>query len=329
MSIGMRSAASTAALALTLALAAPAHAEKVRVAHAGSGASYLSMYAAVENGYYKGQGIDIERTDVPGAASTPALIAGDLEFTFSASVAIGAIMKGARLKVVFVTGDRPTYRIWARPEFNAITDLKGQQMGIVARGDTSEIAMRAFLLKRGLSGNYLAYTPLGFSGNRLAALMSGALPASIILVHENHTLENAREQRIRFLYDMTDDVRMVFSGVATTDALISANPDLVRRFVLATQQGMASVKADKKRAIALLGKYAGIPEAAAAEDYESNATAYLLTGIANDEVKSNEIKVRLDMLDMSADKAPPASQIFDMQFAEAGVKKMAADNWKP
>ena len=321
--------AASAALALAL-MAAPAAAQqvqKVKVAHAGTGATYLSMYAAIDKGYYKAQNIEVERQDAAGGVSTPALMAGDLDFTFSASVAVGAIMKGARLKVVFVTGDRPTYQIWAGPKDNSIEDMKGQQIGIISRGDTSEIAMRAFLLKRGLSGNYVAYTPLGFSNNRLAALFSGALPVSIVLVNERDQVQNDPQKRAHLLYDMVGDVRMVFSGVATTDALIAKDPDLVRRFVMATQQGMALIKSNKKEAVRILMKYANYKEEVADHDVDLNVANFLATGIATDEVQNNETKVRLEMLEM--DKAPPLSQIFNMSFAQAGVKKMADDKWKP
>ncbi len=42
--------------------------------------------------------------------------------------------------MLLVGEDRPDWQIWAtKPEIKSFDDLKGQQIGVVSRGDTGEI----------------------------------------------------------------------------------------------------------------------------------------------------------------------------------------------
>ncbi len=72
------------------------------------------------------KGIDVELVQAGGGVATPALIAGDLQFSGSPAAAISAILKGAKLKVLFITNDHAAYQLWARADIKTIADLKGQ-----------------------------------------------------------------------------------------------------------------------------------------------------------------------------------------------------------
>ncbi len=111
-----------------------------------------------------------------GGVATPALISGDLQFSGSPSVALSADMKGAKLKAIFVGSDQSGFQLWVQPEIKKFEDLKGKQIGIISRGDTTEIGLRYILAKRNLPADFLAYTPLGTGIARARRARIGQLP---------------------------------------------------------------------------------------------------------------------------------------------------------
>src|SRR5258708_37474204 len=102
-------------------------------------------------------------------------------------------MKGARLKVLAVWEDRPSWQIWTtKPEIKTFQDLKGLQVGILSRGDTGEVAIRYVLKQQGLPQDFVSYTPMGSSlGTRMAVVRAGSLPAAVLQPAEVETLRGA------------------------------------------------------------------------------------------------------------------------------------------
>src|SRR5262249_2447215 len=147
-------AALAAALLAGLALPAQA-ADKVRVSYPTLTSSYIFFFTAIDKGFYKEEGIDLEIVEAGGDVPAPALVSGDMQFSTSGSSAISGIMKGAKLKVLLVGEDRPSWQIWsAKPEIKTVKDLKEKQIGIISRGDTGEVAVRYILKKQGLPADY-------------------------------------------------------------------------------------------------------------------------------------------------------------------------------
>ena len=115
---------------------------------------YGALLVGTDQGYFAGEGIDVELVQAGGGVATLALIAGDLQSTGSPSVAISAALRGARLKVLFVGEDHSAFQLWAQPEIKRFEDLKDQPVGIISRGDTTEIALRYILAKRNLPDDF-------------------------------------------------------------------------------------------------------------------------------------------------------------------------------
>jgi hypothetical protein len=170
------------AAVLSVALCGPVAAEKLRVTYPNINGSYIYFFGAIDRGYYREEGLDLEVIEVGGGTATAALMSGDVQFSTSGSSAVSAIIRGAPLKVLLVGEDRPDWQIWSsHPEIRALEDLRGQQIGIISRGDTGEIGIRYLLMKRGLPGDYVAFTPIGSSvAARLVVMSNGSLPAGIL-----------------------------------------------------------------------------------------------------------------------------------------------------
>lgn len=326
-----RTALHTALLVLAgSALPAKARAaDNVKISYVVPTVEYGALLVGIDQGYFAEEGIEVELVQAGGGVATPALIAGDLQFTGSPSVAISAVLRGAHLKVLFVGEDQSAFQLWAQPEIKRFEDLKGKSVGVISRGDTGEIALRYILAKRNLPDDFISYTPLGTGTPRVAALLSGSFPAALIDAGEVRDMGKAGKiGKLHLLLDLHKEVHMTFGGHATSDAFIASNPDLVRRTMRALLKGLALVKSSRAATIATLVKH-GSTEDAAAASYDTSAALLSPTAIVSDKDQQFELKLRAHMLGIAEDEVPPPAQFFDFSFVRQAAAELKQENWKP
>lgn len=306
--------------------------DHVKVSYPNLNGSYIYFFTAVQKGYYKDEGFDLEVIETGGGPATAALVSGDLQFSTSGSSAISAIMKGAKLKVLLVGEDRPDWQVWStHPGINKFDDLKGQQIGIVSRGDTGEIGIRYYLMQHNLPSDYVAFTPMGSSvGTRMAMVKSGTLPAALLHPGDVEILKGAGGlDKGKMLVDLRQEVRSTFNGLATSESLVQKNPDLVERFVRATRKGMIFARNNREESIKRFADYMKAKPEDVAGEYDVLRTLMALDGTIPDDVQKNEVTLRGAMLDMPKDKVPPPSAVFDFSFAKKANATLAQQGWKP
>ncbi|HVA15905.1 MAG TPA: ABC transporter substrate-binding protein [Stellaceae bacterium] len=318
------------AAVLILLAALPARAEDhIRFSYVVPTIDYTPLLVAIDRGYFAQEGIAVELVRAQGGIATPALISGDLDFSGSSSVAISADLKGAHLKVLYTGEDRSAYQLWVRPDIKTLQDLKGQQVGVISRGDTTEISLRYVLAQRHLPGDFVSFTPLGATAARIAALTSGTFPAAVIDGGESSDIAALQKSgKLKMLIDMHDEVRMVLSGFATSDALIAKSPGLVLRAMRAIDKGVSTVKASPQAAVDSMMKH-GLDKGAAEFSAHAFVPGMLASGTVSLALQENELKLRGAMLGLPPDKIPPPSAVFDYSFILKAAQELKAEGWTP
>ena len=307
-----------------------AHAEKVRVAIPGLSPNSAFFMVAVQKGYYAEEKIEVDVIQAGGGTAIPALVSGDMQFSASTGSAVSAILKGAKLKVVMVGQDRPGAQIWSsRPNIKSLADLRGQQIGIQSRGDTGEMAILALLKKSGLPRDYVSFTPMGTGGTRLAALKSKTLPAVLVNWFEIADLRPADLGDAHPVIDLYGDVRMPYNGLATSDAMIRNNADLLNRFLRASLKGVAYTLAFHAELVRLVSEYAKMPLEVTKFDFDKMIVSTLPDGIVSAEMQANEIALRMELLGSTGQAPPPNSAVFDFNAVDKVSKELQASGWKP
>ncbi len=305
-------------------------ADKVKLSYVLSSVEYADLFLAIDKGYFAEEGIEPELQQAGGGVAVPALIAGGLDFSTSGSVAISAILKGAKLKVLFVVDAHPAMQIWAQQSIASFSDLKGQQIGIISRGDTTEIAIRYYLAKHGLPADYVSYTPLGTGLARFAAIAAGRYPAALVNASEVEDMRaSGKLGTLHRLVDLRSEITMTYNALATSDALIQSNPDLVRRMVRAILKGVRHVKASRADTIATLMRHGQNNAEATGIEYDALIPSITMNGTMADLDQSFDIALRAVMLDVPKEKMPPPAGVFDFSFAEKANAELAAEGWKP
>ena len=303
--------------------------DHVKISYVVPTVNYAAAFIAIDQAYFAQEGIDVELVQAGGGVATPALIAGDLQFSGSPSVALSADMKGAHLKAIFVGSDQSGFVLYVQPDIKTLEDLKDKQVAIISRGDTSEIGLRYILAKHNLPADFLGYTPMGTGIARVAALESGSFPAALVDTTQVADMRNAGKLGgLHMLIDLNKDVHMVFGGYATSDSLIASNRELVHRVVRALMKGVAVELSDRAITVASLAKH-GASQAGAEQNYDEFGATMSPTAVTTDADQALELKVRAQMLGIDPATLPPPAAFFDFSFVKQAAAELKAEGWKP
>ena len=177
-------AASTA-----LVLAMPAHAqvlEKPKITIGVGGKTlfyYLPLTIAIQNGYFKAEGLDIEVQDFPGGArSLQALLGGSVDVVSGAfEHTITQQAKGQNIEALVLQGKYAGI-VLGMPKAKAAAykspaDLKGMKIGVTAPGSSTHMFVNVLLAKAGLKPDAVAIIGVGATAGAIAIVKRGEIDA--------------------------------------------------------------------------------------------------------------------------------------------------------
>src|SRR5215467_9098265 len=160
-------------LAAALTSNGAAQTKKVRVAIPGYTIAMVSLLAAKLNGYYAGEGLDVELVAMQAPTANLALVAGNVEFSAVPLAGLTTALRGAPLKVLFCHFDKPQHVVFARTDIQNIQMLRGKKIAVGGLGVIDGILMKELLTMNGIDVNRDAtLLSVGASDTRFAALAS-------------------------------------------------------------------------------------------------------------------------------------------------------------
>jgi NitT/TauT family transport system substrate-binding protein len=182
-----------AALALGLLAIRPAAAEdlqKVTIAFAGKGMSFLLQYIAIGGGFYKQEGLEPESVDVSsGTRQAAAVMGGSAEITqVGFAHTMHAVGRGGQLVGISTAFDAyPIALVLSNDAIKrlGITDamsldekikhVKGVRIGITSPGSSTDEFMRTIMLVRGMDPSRdVQLQPIGIGAPMVAATQAGS-----------------------------------------------------------------------------------------------------------------------------------------------------------
>jgi NitT/TauT family transport system substrate-binding protein len=315
-------------------LAAPARAaDEVTVTYASFDALYAPYFLAIDKGYFAKEGLDVTLMQAGGGTATPALIAGSVQFSSSSGSAITAILRGAHLKVVMTMAVSLPWKLWATsPAIKSLQDLKGQPVGVETTGGLDELALRGALMKAGLPQDWVAYDPVGVGGaQRIAIIEHAALPAIFLsYIEERIARQRGALAHGHVLVDFPHDLKMPYNSLATSDALIAKNPDLVARFITAVVMGMREMKADRAATLKAMADRAKNTNAQTLSEALDDTTPTVLANAeATPDERAFDLKLRGTMLNLPENALPPDAKVYDYSFVRHAIAALNESGWKP
>jgi len=299
--------------------------EDIRVSFASFGVIYYPHFIAKQLGFYQDEGLNIEIIAMPGGLATQALVAGDLHFSTSSGSSLNASLRDIKLKVVYVNLDRPLYRLWSwRDDIRKVTDLRGKAIGVASRGDTMEGAANLLLRKHGMDPlRDVVWIALGTSG-RMHSLISKNVDSAVLGFADSHLLQT-RGHPVHEVANIGREIKMLYTGLATTEELIAKRPDLVRRFVRATVKGREFLKRFKSQSLALGKKYDRSPDDVRSADYDATMELMTADGTEDLETQKSDIEIGRRALGIQKEVAP--QQVFDFRSVREVYKELREVGW--
>jgi NitT/TauT family transport system substrate-binding protein len=309
-----------------LGLAARAEAVRLRISVPVHGFSHIAFYAAKEKGYFQEEGLDVEVILMSGAIGIRALIAGDVDASTVGGSALPPILRGAPLRMVFVSLDKPTHWLYAKPEIRTLKDLKGRKVAVDGLGGTLESLLRWVLEKNGLeAGRDVPILAVGPPPGRFAALTSGAIDATLFTLPLNFRAEEAGfRELVNFV---KQDIVSLTGTIVVREALFQSDAGLVEKLVRGAVKGHLYAKNNRSGTIAILSRTLKIKEDVATKIYDAASPAMVADGSIDEETQRKVIDDTRKSLGMK--ESVSADKVFRFALVHKINAELKAQGWKP
>jgi NitT/TauT family transport system substrate-binding protein len=299
--------------------------ESIRVSYATLSPAYMDHIAAMDKGYLKEEGLNVEVIRAPGGVATPGLLSGQFHFSSSASSAVSAAVRGGPVKVVYTNLSRPSYTLVSiKPEIISARDLIGKKIAVNSFGDTGHLATILYLKKMGVNPASVLFITVGRNEVRFPALRSGAIDASPLAMRDVVML---KDQKHNVLADLGKEIQLVWNGVAVSSKILVENPQLVERFLRGLAKGREYARRYREETIVLISKRDPTPIEALRADYEVTKAAMTEDGSLPDDVLRQEVATRSELT--KAAKVPDISTAFDYNITRKNYVQLKAAGWQP
>jgi len=219
------------------------------------------LWMAQEKGFFKKNGLSIDLTHIPTNQAVQALVGGKVQFVTAGPQILEAALAGADTVYIICPINNFVLSLYGRPEINGVKGLSGKTLGATNKGTPSDIAGRMVLAQNGLKADvdvkfvYLKEIPA-----LVAALKEGVIDAALIAAPSTLT---ARGFGLKELVNITAlKIPFVQHSVATTRSYISANPEVVRRFVRSAAEALDYTRKNRAEVLSVMSKYTKITDTA-------------------------------------------------------------------
>ena len=213
--------------------------------------NFAPYYLAASRGYYAAQGLQVQIKD----GANPALLqqVGDEEIDFGVTSGDSLLLAAAAgIPTVMVMQQFTRSPVGAialpssRRSLQSPADLRGLRVGVSAPNGSTYFGLLALLASAHLGTSDVDVVSIGFT--ELEALAEKRV--SVGMTFLNNEPVQARQQGIQVQsLPVSRYLDLVSSGLATSEGEIKDHPDLVRRFVKATLQGLRATLDDPQAAI--------------------------------------------------------------------------------
>lgn len=295
-----------------LGVPAALHAERITIATPSRGLFEFPVVVAMRKGFFKDEGIDVDKVQMQPALGVKALISGDVDYLLAWGSALRAAVTGVPIKAVVGFAGRPLHVLVARPEIKSPKDLKGKIIGVDSVAGTvdylSRVAVRHFGMEPEKDVKIIV---TGESPTRLLALRAGSIDATPIDVAFAVKAEDEGFRRLVYLGDL---IELPLSGIAVMDSKLQSHREQVKRVVRAGVRGSRFMKQNRAETVQMLSDYLKITPAQSAKAYDSSINSFTDDGIISD--KGVQLDVQLTKERLKLTKDIPLSQLVDWSLVK-------------
>jgi len=212
--------------------------DQYMLGYAGFAGFQASMWAVKDFGLLKKYGLDGETILVPGTSrQIQALVGDSIQFAHvDAAGHIRAAMRGAEIVMIAASLNKFPFSLVTQKEIRKPADLIGKKIGIVGFGGANDLAVTLLLREWKIPREKVTVLQAGGGANRLVALSSKALDATVLSHPE---LGEALRMGMNELGNLDEfkSADYPMSAVAVRRSFMEQKRDVVKRFVMAYAEG--------------------------------------------------------------------------------------------
>ncbi len=259
----LRAALCAAALTAAAISASPAQAERLTVSQYGILVPTLPYAVALEKGFFKEEGLDIDGViqSHGGGTSVRNMIASELPVAEMAlPAAIAAFKQGIDVRIISDDANTIGELVWVAKKgspVKTVADLKGKKAAFTSPRSVTEIIVKTVLKRRGLL-EHTQTVAAGGIGAALTALNNGAVDAAT-LVDPVLTRKGGDYQVVFSAAKELPDLS--WAMFVTTAKYLESNGEKVRKIVRARVKAVDFIYANPEETAKIYAKYWNLPEA--------------------------------------------------------------------
>ena len=156
-------------------------ADTIRIAYSSVNPHALLVSLAEKRGLFAKYGLASVVVYIPGGSTVmQAMISGEVDLgQLTGAPGVAANLRGADIVYIAMTDDTMGYQVATRRDIKNPGDLKGKRLGISRFASSSDFGTRTLLKRLGIDPREVTILQIGNEAERLAALKSGSIDASV------------------------------------------------------------------------------------------------------------------------------------------------------
>ena len=296
---------------------------KVSVGISITDSTFLPIYLAQKEGYFKDEGLDATFNTFHGGSDLArAVVSNSVDIGLSSPAGVFSAIKAQQdLKIFFGGFNQAMFSLCAIPSIKTLADAKGKRFGISRFGSSTDELTRYMLRRKNIDPNKdVRIIQGGGSSARLAAMEAGQLDVGLFSVPFDLIAEEHGYNIIVRQTDVMPDFPI--QSFYARQSYIDSHHDTIKALLRAFIRGVRLAKTNKALAVQTL-----IDKVHIKKNYAEKAYASIVDGWREDGRLASEagMKAFFDMAIASGHlKEPwPKEKYWDNEFVAT------IDQWKP
>ncbi len=227
-----------------------------RAAFTAFSASNMPLWVALEAGYFREQGLEVEMTQIAGGPTLlAALRAGELDFASAGGphIVLGNL-QGLETVIVGASSNRMEGSILGRVGLQRVEELRGKTIAVTRLNSISDQAARVGLQRVGLQPDAdVAFLASGGYPESLAALDAGVVDGASL---DGPFLFEMRKRGYPEVLNVSEmKIPFALGVIGTSKRVIGERPELPERALRGLARAIRRLQTDRELGISILGRY--------------------------------------------------------------------------
>src|ERR1044071_6579390 len=224
---------------------------------------YAPLYVALDKGYYKAEGLDVQLSEGNGAQSVlQALASGNEKVGCGPAVAAAqAVSQGLPVKVIALYQTSAPMGVIAFPDtpLKGPKDLEGKRLAISV-GETFGDMIRPFARVNNLDLGQVQLIQMDASARTTQFLTRKVDVMSVYLSNELPQIEKRAGVKFNVVKVTDFGLNVLGSSMYVSNAFAEQKPDVVKKLLLATAKGYRLAMANPREAAKIMASHMVVPE---------------------------------------------------------------------